>query len=64
MKIIFLICFRRAKLSTVSVRVRSSYTCTLYGHVLEISNIVIHEKFDKYVYFNDIALIKVCILNR
>ncbi|KAL6435778.1 hypothetical protein ACFW04_005575 [Cataglyphis niger] len=51
-------CVFKAKLSTVSVRVRSSYTCTQCGHVLEISNIVIHENFDRHVYFNDIALIK------
>ncbi|KAM0724861.1 Trypsin-1 [Formica fusca] len=51
-------CVFRAELSAVSVRVRSSYICTLCGNVLGISNIVIHEKFDKYVYYNDIALIK------
>jgi len=44
----------------VSVRVRSSYI-SKDGDVLEIDSIVVHENFDKYVYFNDIALMKVCI---
>lgn len=42
----------------VSVCVRSSYM-SADGDVLEVDNIVVHENFDKYVYFNDIALIKV-----
>ncbi|XP_020300289.1 polyserase-2-like [Pseudomyrmex gracilis] len=50
-------CVFTENLSKISVRVRSSYV-SMAGDVLEISNIVIHEKFDKYVYFNDIALIK------
>ncbi|XP_018311381.1 uncharacterized protein [Mycetomoellerius zeteki] len=50
-------CVFSAKSSTVSVRVRSSYTST-DGDVLEIDNIVVHENFDKYVYLNDIALMK------
>lgn len=53
-----------AELSKVSVSVRSSYICAICGNSLEISNIVIHEDFNKWVYFNDIALIKVCIFNR
>jgi len=48
-----------AKSSAVTVRVRSSYISD--GDVLEIDNIVVHENFDKYVYFNDIALMKVRI---
>lgn len=52
--------FYSAKSSKVSVRVRSSYIFT-DGNVLEIDSIVVHEKFDKYVYFNDIALMKVRI---
>ncbi|XP_077275503.1 transmembrane protease serine 9 [Temnothorax americanus] len=50
-------CVFRAKLSTVSVRVRSPYI-SKDGDVLKIENIVMHENFDKYVYFNDIALMK------
>lgn len=58
MKLIFYFdIFYSLKLSTVTVRVRSSNFSA--GDVLEISNIVMHENFDKYVYFNDIALIKV-----
>ncbi|XP_067215710.1 trypsin-1-like [Linepithema humile] len=49
-------CVFHLKLSTVTVRVRSANFST--GDVLEISNIVMHENFDKYVHFNDIALIK------
>lgn len=48
-----------AKSSAVTVRVRSSYISD--GDVLEIDNIVVHENFNKYVYFNDIALMKVRI---
>lgn len=51
----------------VSVRVRSSYVpprTSTDGDVLEISNIIMHEDLDKYVYFNDIALIKVRIATR
>ncbi|EFN73595.1 Trypsin-1 [Camponotus floridanus] len=51
-------CVFSAELSRVSVRVRSSYICAICGDSLEISNIVIHEDFNKCVYFNDIALIK------
>ncbi|XP_011166800.2 trypsin-1 [Solenopsis invicta] len=50
-------CVFRANSSKVSVRVRTS-RASMDGNVLEIDNIVVHEKFDKYVYFNDIALIK------
>ncbi|KYN07849.1 Trypsin-1, partial [Cyphomyrmex costatus] len=50
-------CVFSAKSSTVSVHVRSSSTST-DGDVLEIDNIVVHEYFDKYVYYNDIALMK------
>ncbi|XP_018401044.1 PREDICTED: trypsin-4-like [Cyphomyrmex costatus] len=53
-------CVFSAKSSTVSVHVRSSSTST-DGDVLEIDNIVVHEYFDKYVYYNDIALMKVRI---
>ncbi|KYN23023.1 Trypsin-4 [Trachymyrmex cornetzi] len=45
------------KSSMVSVRVGSSYT-SKDGDVLEIDKIVMHESFDKYVYLNDIALMK------
>ncbi|XP_029161316.1 serine protease 53-like [Nylanderia fulva] len=52
-------CVFNKELSIISVRVRSSYVnCNSCGNVLEISNVAIHEKFDKYEYFNDIALLK------
>ncbi|GAB1865468.1 Trypsin-1 [Camponotus japonicus] len=51
-------CVFSAELSKVSVSVRSSYICAICGNSLEISKIVIHEDFNKWVYFNDIALIK------
>ncbi|XP_011863832.1 PREDICTED: trypsin-1-like [Vollenhovia emeryi] len=50
-------CVFSAESSTVSVRVRSSYIA-MDGDVLGVDNIVVHENFDKYVYGNDIALIK------
>ncbi|XP_043256098.1 serine protease 53-like [Colletes gigas] len=50
-------CVFGADLSTVSVRVRSD-TLSSGGDELEVSNIVVHEDFDKYVLLNDIALIK------
>ncbi|XP_011694180.1 PREDICTED: trypsin-1-like [Wasmannia auropunctata] len=50
-------CVFRTKSSAVFVQVRSSYL-SMDGDVLEIDNIVVHENFNKYVYFNDIALIK------
>lgn len=50
--------FYRAKLQTITVRVRTPLVSS-GGDVLEISNVFIHPNFDKYVYFNDIALIKV-----
>jgi len=46
------------KSSTISVRVRSSLLST-GGDELEISRLVVHEHFDKHLYFNDIALMKV-----
>lgn len=52
--------FYRTKLPIITVRVRTSVVST-DGDVLEISNVVVHPNFDKYVYFNDIALIKVRI---
>ncbi|CAL1683638.1 unnamed protein product [Lasius platythorax] len=52
-------CVFNKTLTTISVRVRSSYVhCKQCGNVLEISNIVVHENFNKYVHFNNIALIK------
>ncbi|XP_014482248.1 PREDICTED: trypsin-1-like [Dinoponera quadriceps] len=53
-------CVFRTELPMITVRVRTSNIST-GGDVLEISNIVVHENFDKYVYFNDIALIKLKI---
>ncbi|XP_018359333.1 PREDICTED: trypsin-3-like [Trachymyrmex cornetzi] len=50
-------CVFSVKSSMVSVRVGSSYT-SKDGDVLEIDKIVMHESFDKYVYLNDIALMK------
>ncbi|XP_032683068.1 trypsin-4-like [Odontomachus brunneus] len=53
-------CVFRARLPMITVRVRTSVVST-GGDVLEISNVVVHQNFDKYVYFNDIALIKLKI---
>ncbi|XP_076619477.1 trypsin-4-like [Colletes latitarsis] len=50
-------CVFGADLSTMSVRVRSD-TLSSGGDELEVSDIVVHEDFDKYVLLNDIALIK------
>ncbi|KAH0950523.1 hypothetical protein HN011_001114 [Eciton burchellii] len=52
-------CVFRAKNKslTISVRVHTSLVST-GGNELEISHLVIHEYFDKYLYFNDIALMK------
>lgn len=50
--------FCSAKLSTISVRVGTSFL-TASGDELGISNVVVHKHFDKYLYFNDIALMKV-----
>ncbi|XP_003705465.2 trypsin-1 [Megachile rotundata] len=53
-------CVFRVEPSTVTVRVRAS---NLYndGDTLKVTNIVVHENFDKYVLFNNIALIKLKI---
>ncbi|RLU27368.1 hypothetical protein DMN91_001170 [Ooceraea biroi] len=50
-------CIFREKPSAISVRVRTSFIST-GGDELEISNLVVHKRFDKYLYFNDIALMK------
>lgn len=44
--------------STVTVRVRTSALFT-GGDELKVSNVVVHENFNKFVLLNDIALIKV-----
>jgi len=51
-------CRAKNKSLTISVRVHTSLVST-GGNELEISYLVIHEYFDKYLYFNDIALMKV-----
>ncbi|EFN81464.1 Trypsin-1 [Harpegnathos saltator] len=53
-------CIFRAELPAITVRARTSVV-SAGGDVLEISNAVVHQSFDKYVYFNDIALVKLKI---
>ncbi|XP_031836559.1 trypsin-4-like [Nomia melanderi] len=50
-------CVFRADPSTVFVRARTDKLVSA-GDLLEVSRIVVHEDFDKYVLLNDIALIK------
>ncbi|XP_076748955.1 trypsin-4-like [Xylocopa sonorina] len=53
-------CVFRTDLSVVNVRVRTSTTSS-GGDQLQVSNIVVHEDFDKHLLGNDIALIKLKI---
>ncbi|XP_043672060.1 trypsin-3-like isoform X1 [Vespula pensylvanica] len=50
-------CVFNSKTSDVKIRVRSE-SLVSKGDNLDVSNIVIHNKFDKYININDIALIR------
>ncbi|KAK2579374.1 hypothetical protein KPH14_003238 [Odynerus spinipes] len=50
-------CVFNSRESDIKIRVSTASLAT-GGDNLDVSKVVVHDEFDKYVYFNDIALIK------